>query len=191
MRELLGPAGMIVTTIVLLLFGSAGKASADPAIVTVTPILPQANQTITITGAGFGTLPPYIGDSDFIRIRDLTARWSAGYSGDNPPDRVTLVVAAWTDSQIVLGGFRGAYGYRRWRLRAGDRLMIEVWNPQTRIGPATHATTISQAASIGPASWLRLAWLTGATAAHKTGVPDRRLRLHSGERYWITSAFAK
>ena len=128
--------------------GMLRTAWAGPAITVVSMIFPRAHQAITISGSGFGRFRPYTGDSPFIRLRDLSARWDAGNSRDRPPDRVVLEVLSWTDSRIVLGGFRGAYGRRRWRLSPGDRLLVQVWNPQTRAGPARYETTIAAAASI-------------------------------------------
>ncbi len=135
-----------IAVFLLFSYGTPREAWADPVITTVAPILAQKKQTITISGKGFGRFRSYAGDSPFLRIRDLTGHWNAGYLGDRPFDKVGLAVISWTDSRIVLGGFSGAYGRFRWRLKPGDRLVIEVWNPQTRAGPARYATAVAAAA---------------------------------------------
>jgi uncharacterized protein (TIGR03437 family) len=105
----------------------------------VTAILPQANQTITVSGAGFGTLAPFTGTSNYLRITDLTGQWNAGY-GNN---LVTISVTSWTGSQIVIQGFQGSYGQNGWSLHAGDQVEVQVWNPQTG-STATFQLTVSQ-----------------------------------------------
>ena len=152
---------MAVAVAGLLNSGTPNPAAADPAISGVSPILPQANQTITISGTDLGHSRPYVGDSTSIRIRDLTAHWDAGFAGDKPFDKIMLAVVSWTDTQIVLGGFRGAYGRGPWRLRPGDQLRIEVWNPQTRAGPAAYETTIAASADAGGRRLPRLAAASG------------------------------
>lgn len=108
----------------------------------------MARQTISIKGSGFGSQTAYDGDSPYILISDLTRRWNAGYSKGY--DLVKLSVASWTDTQITIRGFTGAYG-RRWRLNPGDQVRIQVWNPQTGAGPATVDTGVSvNAAPNGP-----------------------------------------
>ncbi|HTV43320.1 MAG TPA: choice-of-anchor tandem repeat GloVer-containing protein [Candidatus Sulfotelmatobacter sp.] len=106
----------------------------------VSPILPEQTQTITISGSGFGTQSPYNGDSDYLYILDNTGLWQAGYlpAGND----VTLNVTSWTANQIVISGFTGYYGFGYWTLEPGDNLTIAVWNPQTGVGPATYSVTV-------------------------------------------------
>jgi hypothetical protein len=89
-------------------FSTASVASSGPLITSVSPILPQPNQTITISGTGFGTQQPYSGDSLYIRITDVTSQWNAGFTGDSPADFVTLGIASWADALIsrIRGGLR-------------------------------------------------------------------------------------
>jgi hypothetical protein len=105
--------------------GQAGNNALH--IASVTPILPHPNQTFIITGSGFGTYKAYNGTSQYLEISDLTGQWNAGF-GNNP---VALNVTSWSDSQIVVQGFTGAYGQNNWVLRAGDQIQVQVWNPQT------------------------------------------------------------
>ena len=109
----------------------------------ISPIAAEQNQTITISGSGFGTQSPYNGDSDYIYVLDVTGNWEAGYQPAG--NYVTLNVTSWTDNQIVISGFTGYYGYGppfNWFLEPGDNLTIAVWNPQTGIGPAMYYVTV-------------------------------------------------
>jgi hypothetical protein len=114
----------------------------SPTITMVSPILPQQTQTITITGSGFGTLQPYDGNSPSIRIHDVTGQWGAGHIGPGDFDAVHLAVASWTDSQIVISGFTGAYGQNNWTLQLGDQVEVQIWNAQTGAGPAIYTLTV-------------------------------------------------
>jgi protein involved in polysaccharide export with SLBB domain len=119
---------------------SGGTNTCTLAINSVSPILPQQTQTITISGAGFGTQAAYTGDSNYIALVDTTAAgWNAGHSGS----AVTLAVSSWTDSQIVLSGFSGSYGTNGWCISPGDQLSVRVWNAKTGAGPAIYPITAS------------------------------------------------
>jgi hypothetical protein len=65
--------------------------------------------------------------------------WQAGYSGYN--DTITLIVHQWEDTRIVLGGFSGAWGEYNYTIAVGDSIQVEVWNPQSGLGPAEITTT--------------------------------------------------
>jgi len=115
-----------------------GTPTPSPTITSVTPILPQQTQTITITGSGFGSQTAYTGDSPYILLADYTGTpWYAGYSRN----AITLAVSSWSDSQIVLTGFTGGYGTDGMCIKPGDQLYVEVWNPQTGSGPAYYPFT--------------------------------------------------
>lgn len=108
-----------------------------PVIDSVSAVLPQQTQTITISGSGFGTKAAYSGNSPYIWIEDQSGvMWQAGYDGPGANDLVGLSVTSWTDTRIVLGGFTGSYG-GTWFLSSGDKLNLSVWNPQTGAGPGT------------------------------------------------------
>jgi hypothetical protein len=139
----------VAVAIVPLLVSTA--TATGPVITAVSPILPQQTQTITITGSGFGTLQPYDGNSDFIRISDLTRNWNAGSTRDSPPDFITLAITSWTDSQIVVSGFTGAYGKNNnWTLNLGDWVEVQIWNAQTGLGPAAYTRIVDQSAGNQP-----------------------------------------
>ena len=114
--------------------------SGAPAINAVSAILPQQTQTITISGAGFGTQAGYAaGDSPYIELVDSSgAPWAAGHTGNG----VTLGVSSWSDSQIVITGISGNYGTTHC-IRPGDQLSVSVWNAQTGTGPAVYSIVAS------------------------------------------------
>jgi hypothetical protein len=122
-----------------------GAAGGAPEIAGVSTVAAQPNQTITITGGGFGALPPYVGDSNYIQITDVTRGWNAGYAPGG--DAVTLDVPLWTNSQIIIRGFRGGYGQGSWFLTDGDQVLVRVWNAQTGAGPAMCQLTVGQQAA--------------------------------------------
>jgi hypothetical protein len=118
--------------------GTAVASSPSPVIASISSVSPQQTQTITISGTGFGTQNAFNGTSKFLRIHDNTANWEAGYSGD----WININVSQWTDTQIVIKGFTGAYGLSEWKFNAGDKLTISVWNAQGGSGPAIYNATV-------------------------------------------------
>ncbi len=141
-----------------LVVGAGGNlGTSGPTVASVTPITPQATQTIVIRGSGFGVQTPFNGDSLSIMIDDLTRDWRAGCRGRpecGPGDnRVTLRVASWTDSEIRIEGFTGTYAPLGPNvLNTGDRVEVWVWNVQSGVGPATFNLTVGSAANSIPAS---------------------------------------
>ncbi|MGD0772912.1 MAG: CARDB domain-containing protein [Candidatus Solibacter sp.] len=135
-----------------MLVSSAGPITLTaPLVVTsVSQILPQQNQTITITGSGFGSQLPYIGDSAYLEIEDTTLNWGAGLRSNTGADTVSLVVTSWTDSQITVAGFQGAYGQFGYVLQPGDQVQVRVWSAPAGAGPATFNMTVQAAGSSGP-----------------------------------------
>jgi hypothetical protein len=109
-----------------------------PKITRVSRIEAQQYQKIVISGSGFGTMNPYNGDSAYIRIRDKTGQWDAGYQSSSETDSVWLDVTKWTETKIVITGFTGDYGEETWVLNKGDRVAVSVWNTQDDQGPATN-----------------------------------------------------
>jgi N-acetylneuraminic acid mutarotase/protein involved in polysaccharide export with SLBB domain len=126
---------------------SSGTNTCTVAITSVSAILPQQTQTITINGTGFGTQSAYTGDSKYIELADTTAHgWNAGHSGA----AVTLAVSSWTDTQIVLTGLSGSYGTHGWCISPGDQLSVKVWNAQTGLGPAVYPIAASSGTDTCP-----------------------------------------
>jgi hypothetical protein len=152
-RRIATQVAVVVAVVILLLSlegmrlpswqknGYEAEAEGPPKISSVSPILAQANQRIVIDGAGFGLYTGYKNtNSPFIAIRDKTAGWSAGRIIPQNSDDVTVDVASWIDSEIVVSGFSGDYGKGTWKLAAGDKIEIAVWNPQSGTGPALYRT---------------------------------------------------
>jgi protein involved in polysaccharide export with SLBB domain len=128
------------------LVASGGTDNCATTITSVSAILPKQTQTITITGAGFGSQTPYTGDSKYIELTDTTRSWNAGMTQDN----VTLAVSSWTDSQIVLTGLSGTYGPNTHCIAPGDQLSVKVWNAGTGSGPATYTLVAGSGTSNCP-----------------------------------------
>jgi protein involved in polysaccharide export with SLBB domain len=127
--------------------GGTNTCVPGPNITSVSAILPQQTQTITINGSGFGTQTAYNGDSKYILFADPAGTpWYGGYPGD----AVTLSVSSWTDSQIVITGFTGAYGTSAGCIKPGDQLYIRVWNPQTGSGPSYYPLTAGSGTNTCP-----------------------------------------
>jgi Bacterial Ig-like domain (group 3) len=141
-KSLFGLSSLVLVCIAL----TSLSAAQGPEITSVGAITTQQFQTIVITGTGFGTHKPYTADSDFISFLDTTKGWQAGYKGCLlgfcTTDTVTLIVHEWTDTKIVVGGFRGAWGTENFTLSVGDSEQISVFNPQTSAGPAQMTVTI-------------------------------------------------
>jgi ketosteroid isomerase-like protein len=137
-----GDAALITTQL-----SSDASHAGEPHIDSVSTVLPMDLQTITIAGKGFGTHEPYTGDSDYIKVSDLTKGWNAGWTKDPGEDKATLVVSSWTDTEIVISGFAGAYGRDQNILSAGDDLSFQVWNPQTGLGPALYRIGVPASAT--------------------------------------------
>ncbi len=78
---------------------SGNSTPGSPTINSVSAILPQQTQTITINGSDFGTQAAYTGDSNYIELVDSSGTpWNAGHG----TSAVTLAVSSWTNTQIVL-----------------------------------------------------------------------------------------
>jgi hypothetical protein len=129
----------------LAVSGRVENGTGTPVITSVTPVGPVPEQRIVIVGRGLGSYVAYANqDTPYVAIRDKTAGWAAGRIIPQNWDEVTLSVASWTDSEIVVTGFSGAYGTRGWKLSAGDEVEIAVWNPQTHAGPGTYRLHVSE-----------------------------------------------
>lgn len=137
------------------------SSTGTPAITSVSNIIPNPNQMITISGSGFGSQSSYNNeDIPYLQITDNTGNWNAGYHGD----LVTLNVASWSDSQISISGFSGSYGSGSWTLHYGDTIYVYVWNPQTGKGPATYTTTVGMDKTTIPTVNLSPSSVNGMTA---------------------------
>jgi hypothetical protein len=76
----------------------------------------------------------------------------AGSTRDRGGDLVTLAVRSWTDSEITLDGFRGAYGQKNCngpsncKISPGDEVTMQIWNTETAAGPASFSVRVRQGA---------------------------------------------
>ncbi len=141
---------------------------SGPYIQSVTPVQPDPNQGIIITGSGFGSTPPQlfdvVGDSSvdtatcgsttypslFIQDSASADLWEAG--GEQPtctttdPIGIKIPSGWWSDSQIVLNGFGSALGNpsstKQYHIAAGDPLTITV-NGANNSGSATYGLVVS------------------------------------------------
>jgi hypothetical protein len=142
----LGAVAAGLTAVTIFAFrqrNNVAESRTWPEIQSVSRILPQPRQTIIIRGKGFGHHEPYRADnSPYISIRDETAHWAAGRKISYNDDDVTLDVTGWSDSEIVLDGFSGAYDQQGWKLSAGDEVSIVVWNPQSGKGPSGYRVKV-------------------------------------------------
>ncbi len=132
-----GPATYELTVV------GAGQDLVAPSLTSVTPMTTRADQTIIIKGQGFGIHPPFVDQSTaYLLISDKTANWVAGRRyWNNTYTDVVLSVSRWTDAEIEVSGFSGAYGKGNRTLNAGDEIKVKVWNAQTGAGPATYELT--------------------------------------------------
>jgi hypothetical protein len=110
--------------------------SATPHIVGVAFSGSGANTVLTIDGSGFGNAPsqvPFTGNlANFLLVdggSGTSAPFEAGSTnfGSNS-NVVTLNYQSWSDNQIVISGFSGAYGQSGYTMHPGDLLHFTVWN---------------------------------------------------------------
>lgn len=136
-KVLAAGVAIVIVGVGILVFRSRG--ANRPVITSVTPILPQPNQTIVIQGHGLGSYTNFTAlDTPYLAIRDQTAHWAAGRIMERNWDEITLNVARWLNSEIIVTGFDGPYGQNGWKLSPGDEIEVAVWNPQTGAGPALY-----------------------------------------------------
>jgi hypothetical protein len=116
----------------------------------VSTVAAVQTQSVTITGRCFGTGNAFSNeDNAYFAIIDNTypartypagaTSWDAcsniiAFVGT---DAVTCDVSSWTNTSITFSGFEGNYGENNWIVHSGDSLVVSVWNPQTKKGPAT------------------------------------------------------
>ncbi len=142
--------------------GNVPTSTAVPQITSVQLTGSGQSTQIVVQGSGFGAAPstmPAAGDSadlNFFRFRDFrshcsgSAQFEAGFGSDP----VTLNYQSWSDSEIVISGFGGAYGEGCAVYQSGDPVAITVWNTAgvNLTGPQT-------------------AWANGSTSSSSGGGP--------------------
>jgi hypothetical protein len=131
--------------------GNVPGGSGMPQISSVTFAGSGTNMQVCILGSGFGGAPtnlPFTGVLNQFIFQDHFTHspgpgsFEAGATdwGYNTPDSVTLNYQSWTDGQITLNGFGGAYGQGiNNTLQNGDPVTIVIWNTTDadQTGPQT------------------------------------------------------
>jgi len=102
--------------------GHVGKLASSAVISGISTSGSGQNLVITINGRGFGPAPSVVGTdgvSPYLLLTSFNVHapftagytWNAGFCGANDCDGVTVNYASWSDTQIVIDGFGGQYGY--------------------------------------------------------------------------------
>ena len=110
------------------LYGPVDSAQAAPALPAVNSVAfsgAPGDYTLDIKGSGFGVLRdrvPFTGALPYFAIMD-NAQVGHGVWGNTVNHPHPLRYEAWTNSEIIVGGFGGA---------PGDALQIMIWSPQSR-----------------------------------------------------------
>jgi len=166
----------------------------QPVISSVSPMMAQDSQTITISGTGFGNTPPKtitLGDGSIDTVGCNTSTpslvisdggagkdaWAAGHQTCNNTDAIGVYLVSWTDSQIVLSGFGSALGTTSsslYQIAAGDPISIDVTGPNGT-GDSVYNTTatlaipvFSTTAAQNGAVILAMSSTTNGAAVHYT-----------------------
>lgn len=134
--------------------------SCTPTIRSVSAVLPQDNQTITISGSCLGTAPAGNGDTPFLRVVQSDgngdpAAWNACSKLDPGGDTDHCDISSWTNTQVVLSAIRPGSclppeaagppgpGCDQLLFQTGDSIMVQLWNPQSGKGPALYRTQVT------------------------------------------------
>lgn len=123
---------LLIVLVMTFLVTEESHARSKPTIVSVMFSGTRVNLGVDIKGAGFGVAPvsmPYTGClRQFSFIDNTTFKngtrnsFEAGHIGD----WVTLRYESWTDNEIVIDGFSGAYGSWGWRVSPNDKITIHI-----------------------------------------------------------------
>jgi hypothetical protein len=135
------------------------NAAACPVINSVSPISATRQQTIVISGSGFGDTQPRVmnlsdgsvvtlvgGITPVLRIYDVEGwdSWEAGCEDSQwvPGGLIGVYLTSWSDTEIVLGGFGidlNVNGQEPRNIKTGDPLIVNV---QTANGQTAYAATV-------------------------------------------------
>jgi hypothetical protein len=130
--------------------------TCSPDITSISAILPLKDQAITIKGTCFGNAPAYTAqDSPDLQLVDSRG-WSACVSDTGTASNVTCTVTKWSDNEIVLAGFSGAYGSTSGdhQLEPSDSLLLRVLNPTTPDQYGSFRTSVTvDLAALGGSSY--------------------------------------
>ena len=120
--------------------GNLPGGSGNPVIKSVAFSGSGKNLRITVSGSGFGPAPsgvPGTGDTpyfNFVQYNIVSPNqdnfpWGAGWQAQGIVDTTTLKYASWSDKQIVITGFAGAYGTDGFVNEKHDPYFIWLWTP--------------------------------------------------------------
>ncbi len=130
-----------------------GKVTTpNPKITKVTFSGSGATLQITITGTGFGAAPagvPGTTDIPYLEYLEWGVKdpmqynypWGAGWNGQGLTDTVTFNYKSWTNTQIVIGGFGGAYGTDGFIATKGDPYVFLLWQTPGIVAGSTGPQT--------------------------------------------------
>ena len=130
--------------------GNIPGGSGNPQITSVTFFGRGTDLRVRINGSGFGNAPaamPFTGNLNQFLFADQRTHSGAGAFeaggnrwGHGQPDPVTAKFQSWSDNQILIDGFAGAYGQDDGStLQRGDPVYVVVWNGSatSQTGPQT------------------------------------------------------
>jgi hypothetical protein len=131
--------------------GHVGRLAGPAVISSVSATGSGQNLIVTINGSGFGAAPSVVGAdgvSPYLLLTDFNVHapftdgytWNAGFCGANDCDGVTVNYASWSDTQIVIDGFGGSYGYPN-EVNRMDSLCVGVWPSTSTSNGTTGGTT--------------------------------------------------
>jgi DNA-binding winged helix-turn-helix (wHTH) protein len=130
--------GFVLGTAALGLVQKLMGLHSRPVIDKVSAISSEQVQQIRIVGRGLGRHVPFTGvglDTPYLMIGDDTSHWMAAKMDSDRVSDVTVFVQDWSDTLVTINGFSGMYGQGdpsqgNWKLHAGDKVRIRIWNPQ-------------------------------------------------------------
>jgi hypothetical protein len=151
------------------------NTACTPQITSVSAFAAGATPTVTIKGSCFGTNRTFSHTNTpyFLIMDDGTTdtplNWGACYTNNDSThlvaDDVTCTILSWSQTSITFNGFGGKYGQHGQTVSSGDRLFIQVRNPQTDAQSSDCAvragtTSTTQCNPPGEPAWKKWAeWL--------------------------------
>jgi len=131
--------------------GHVGRLAGPAVISSISTSGSGQSLVVTISGSGFGPAPSVVGTngvSPYLLLTDFNVNapytngymWNAGYCGASDCDGVTVNYASWSDTQIVIDGFGGSYGYPN-QVTKFDSLCVGVWPSTSTSNGTTGGTT--------------------------------------------------
>lgn len=159
---------MILIPLVVGVAPATASQTIGPALSSVSKVSSDLKQNVTITGSGFGSIPPQtmvLGDGSvntygcavstpYMALYDFgpgSDSWEAGWQSCSNSDLIGIHLSSWNDSVIVIAGFGSRLGNASapatWNISTGDLFGVAVWGPyssgrvtvELRVGSSTSA----------------------------------------------------